>query len=503
MPRPPKQRALPIDVYWSNSDHRWHGFLPTGEKNAKGEEIRLHRACRKPGDEGKKICEQRLREAEAKLVEQRAAAVARAAAVSTHRGAAPPAVASHYTVHSWLRYWLETITKPNVSYNTYEDYRRVVHELLIPNLPDILLAELRSDHIEEMLRVIRKLGSHDKPNRAYRHLKTALKAAEARPLETGLWYNPIKAVKQPTLPEFEVKPLTVEEIRAVLVVAAGLKRNGARWIIALALGLRQGEALSLRWDDIDLDEGILWVRTNTYRRRWLHGCSDPHACGAKYHKQRCPGAGMKHDRYHRNGCPAVKEECPDDCVGHAPQCPLGHGGEDEFGERQPGGKVRKAPKSRAGKRPMALPAQAVAALRAHKAVQDAERLKAGDRWRGDGSVFATRVGTMLNERDDWGEWRDVLLAAGVNPKRLHDARHSAATNLLRKKIDPLVVIQIMGWSGMTGEKMRERYSHVVPEMLREAADGVADLIWGTGTDSATTGATTPVVDLDKERRERR
>src|ERR1700709_644586 len=58
--------------------------------------------------------------------------------------------------------------------------------------------------------------------------------------------------------------LDLEESRAVLAAAAGL-RNSARWTVALALGLRQSEALALQWRDIDLDRGTLSVRRGLHR----------------------------------------------------------------------------------------------------------------------------------------------------------------------------------------------------------------------------------------------
>src|SRR4029079_18084656 len=80
----------------------------------------------------------------------------------------------------------------------------------------------------------------------------------------------------------EMEPLTADECRAVLAASRG-RLNAARWSVALALGLRQGEALGLMWDDIDLDAGVLRVRRAVQRRTWAHGCSprrrkDP-ACG--------------------------------------------------------------------------------------------------------------------------------------------------------------------------------------------------------------------------------
>src|SRR3954467_5826919 len=58
--------------------------------------------------------------------------------------------------------------------------------------------------------------------------------------------------------------LDVEEARAVVAAAQGT-RNAARWTVALALGLRQSEALALQWKDIDLLNGTLTVRRSIHR----------------------------------------------------------------------------------------------------------------------------------------------------------------------------------------------------------------------------------------------
>jgi len=60
------------------------------------------------------------------------------------------------------------------------------------------------------------------------------------------------------------RALTLNEIRAVLHAAAQ-RRNGARWAVALGVGLRQSEVLALRWTDIDLDTGSLSVNRTVHR----------------------------------------------------------------------------------------------------------------------------------------------------------------------------------------------------------------------------------------------
>jgi integrase len=76
----------------------------------------------------------------------------------------------------------------------------------------------------------------------------------------------------------------VEEILHILQ-AAEQDRNSALWAIALALGLRQGEALGLMWADVDLSAGTLVVRRSRLRPKRRHGCAE--RCGRK-HAGHCP-----------------------------------------------------------------------------------------------------------------------------------------------------------------------------------------------------------------------
>lgn len=61
-------------------------------------------------------------------------------------------------------------------------------------------------------------------------------------------------------------PLSVGEARDVMA-AAQAHRNAARWTVALVVGLRQSEALGLRWADVDLATGTLSVRRGLHRVR--------------------------------------------------------------------------------------------------------------------------------------------------------------------------------------------------------------------------------------------
>jgi integrase len=79
-----------------------------------------------------------------------------------------------------------------------------------------------------------------------------------------------------------------------LIEAAKRERNGVRWVLALVLGLRQGEALGLKWDDMDWTTGLLSVKRSRTRPRYEHGCQPN--CGHKY-AGHCPAR--------QNACPAT------------------------------------------------------------------------------------------------------------------------------------------------------------------------------------------------------
>jgi integrase len=76
--------------------------------------------------------------------------------------------------------------------------------------------------------------------------------------------NPVSLVDPPSLPHIEVRPYTLDEARAFLRAVHG-RRLEARWVIALALGLRQGEVLGLYWEDVDLDRATLRIRAQLQR----------------------------------------------------------------------------------------------------------------------------------------------------------------------------------------------------------------------------------------------
>ena len=76
--------------------------------------------------------------------------------------------------------------------------------------------------------------------------------------------NPADAVKAPMASSKEMHPLSVSEARRLLEAARD-DRLEALYVLALHTGIRRGELLGLKWEDLDLDDSIVRVRRTLTR----------------------------------------------------------------------------------------------------------------------------------------------------------------------------------------------------------------------------------------------
>lgn len=170
------------------------------------------------------------------------------------------------TVSEWMTYWLDQIAAKKVRPSTLRGYRTYVDCYIVPLLGDKRLDKLTPEHIAEAWEYIQTTGrpNVEKPkplsstsaHQAHRILSRALKVAHQRGHATR---NVATLIDAPQPREVEMRPLSKAEARTIIATAHG-RRNAARWTVALSLGLRQGEALGLTWDNVDLENGTLAVR---------------------------------------------------------------------------------------------------------------------------------------------------------------------------------------------------------------------------------------------------
>ena len=165
------------------------------------------------------------------------------------------------TTAQLLERWL-THVKPTVRPRTYDSYLSTVHRHLVPTIGAIHLGKLTSNDIAALLN--RKEEEGLSP-RTRQYIRAILRMALNYAVDENLiGRNVVLKAPKPRVERHEVRVLSLDEARRLLDAAKG-DRFEALYTVALGLGLRQGEALGLRWDDVDFTEGTLHVRRSLQR----------------------------------------------------------------------------------------------------------------------------------------------------------------------------------------------------------------------------------------------
>jgi len=291
---------------FQSGDGRWHGYVTMGVKSD-GSPDRRHVT-----GQTEKAATTKVRKLER---ERDAGQVANA-------GRSP-------TVERWMTTYLDTIAARSLAPRTYDDYWSKARNWIIPNLGRHRLDRLQPEHLDSLYAKMLDVGKAESHVvKVHRIISRALSVAVRR---RKVARNVAELVDPPSIREVESKPLDQDEARRLVVEAEG-RRNGSRWLVGLARGLRQGEALGVRWQYVDLDSGDVRVWWQLQRGKWRHGCTDPHRCGARLHREPCPADCRRHAD---SCCP---RPCPPDCTRHASGCPQRKGGGLVF--REPKGKSR-------------------------------------------------------------------------------------------------------------------------------------------------------------------
>jgi integrase len=161
------------------------------------------------------------------------------------------------TVGEYLERWPSDSVRNTVRQRTYEGYAHVVERHIAPSLGRMKLKTLTSAHVRGLYR--ERLDAGLSP-RTVRYAYTTLNRALSQAVSDGLIpRNAAASVKAPQPRRAEIRPLNREQVRALFEVVSG-HRLEAFYTVAVIAGLRQGELLGLRWEDVDLDAGTLQVR---------------------------------------------------------------------------------------------------------------------------------------------------------------------------------------------------------------------------------------------------
>lgn len=133
-------------------------------------------------------------------------------------------------------------------------------------------------------------------------------------------------------------------------------------------------------------------------------------------------------------------------------------------------------KSEDSRRTLEIDDETLAAMKAHKIQQNIDRLAMGEKWQDHDLVFTTTNGKPIDCKTDYRQWHRALANAGLPKKRLHDARHTAATILFDQGLDIEVIRRFMGHSSVL--LTSKTYVHHSARQLKGAAELINKMIKG-------------------------
>lgn len=323
------------------------------------------------------------------------------------------------TVGEFLDDWLRDTVKPHKAPKTYQKREYFVRIHIRPNLGSKKIKSLKSREIQA-LHALKARGDLAPSTRREIHvtLKTALKQAVRWGLIPA---NPADHVDAPSLvenrdEEDEIRAFSNAQALRLFAATAGT-RFEHYFVIAVRTGLRPGELLGLKWEDLDLDAYPATLRV----RRTLHS-------------------------------------------------------------KVGGGTYFSTPKSKAGRRKLALHWEAADALRNQKIKQQEV---AGETWSDGGLVFTSTTGTPVDRRNFATRiLKPALRVAGLPHLTLHGLRHTFASIMLFEwRVDPKTVQEMLGHASI--RMTMDVYGHLFPNSQEDAIRRLHEL-YGAPPESTVT-----------------
>ena len=180
-----------------------------------------------------------------------------------------------YTVGVWMDEWFENYAKVKVRPSSHQTYRGYIDNHIKPNIGKAPLEKLTSLELQKLYKKLLTSGRVERVESKHQAkglspktvrnihqiIASAMKLAKEQRLITT---DPTEGCALPKLEHKEMKTLPVEQLASFLREA---KDSGVfeMYYVELATGLRRGELLGLKWEDIDLEHGSLRVKRQIAR----------------------------------------------------------------------------------------------------------------------------------------------------------------------------------------------------------------------------------------------
>jgi integrase len=401
------------------------------------------------------------------------------------------AVTEQLTLGQWLSEWLAG--KGDIRASTRRSYASHIRLYLTPHLGHVSLDRLRVQHIQAMFTAILEANTgieaaHDVRAQARADLLRARNDRDPVAIRTAR----ARLLTLPPITARVVGPATRQRIRATLraalsdAAAQGLLTSNPAKLVKLPSG-RRPKALVwtdervARWQATGLRPSPVMVWTPAQTVAFLAHARG-HQLYALFHLvthlglRRGEAVGLRWSDLHLDDTPGPQGVRATLTVA---QQVVQLGWTTETG----------APKSDAGERVLPVAPATVAVLKAHRRLQAALRLAAGQSWVDTGLVFTLNDGTGWHPADVSDSFTAAAAAAGLPPIRLHDLRHGTATHALAAGIDIKVVQEMLGHSSST--ITRDTYTSVLDDAKHAAAAAIADTLAQPAGDRARRGRQRP------------
>lgn len=317
------------------------------------------------------------------------------------------------TLEEWFYTYMFEYKQNKIKPSSFERYEGIYRKYILnTDLGSVKLAKLNVTTIQKHYNALLSKGVSPSTIKSInQHLKPCLGEAEK---QDYVQKNFAKMVDLPkVVVEEKLEVLTLEHQR-MFIKAIESHKLQVLFLIALGTGLRLGEILGLKWEDIDFNSSALTVNRTLKRVSFISKNLE------KEYK-------------------VIEQE----------------------------------PKTKNSYRTVPIPKDVLFKLKDHKKEQNKNILKAGDLYNNSGYVFCNELGYALDSKKPTRNLQSVLKKLGIEPIKFHGLRKTYATRLFESGVPPKTVQSLMGHSDIT--LTLNIYTQVMSEVKFEAVDKINNI----------------------------
>jgi len=318
----------------------------------------------------------------------------------------------------WMKYWLDDCKVNTIELTTLENYRSNIKNHIIPWLGDFKLKDLSVKEIQQFYNHLYENGRDDGTGglnpRTVQRIHTIVNSSLKHAVRCEVINKNVAtyAIKR-KMRKFEIDPFSVEELKEFLAVTKD-EEMYPLFVTSALTGLRRGEVIALRWDDVDLKNRKITVKKSI---------------GYRFKSE-----------------DSNKREL-----------------------------ILKDTKTESSRRTVPINSYLAEILEAVRKKQLEKAFKLGrDSFNPNDLVFIEKNGSFINPNKYSNEFRRVIKEYGFRKIRLHDLRHAFGTILLQEGVSHKLIKDLLGHSTIV--TTLDIYTHTNLNELRKASSKLTDAL---------------------------